>query len=183
MSSMTARGTFVAMVGVIALAGCASAPVGPSLMALPGSTKTFDQFQIDDHLCRQYASAQSGAPDNEQRANNAAVRDAAVATVIGAAVGGAVDGSNGAGIGAGMGLLVGSAAGADSSQYSSATMQRMYDQAYVQCMYGKGHKVPVQGNFVGNDSGKKAAAVQMGSSAIPPPPPGHPPPPPPDAPR
>jgi hypothetical protein len=34
------------VVGMVS--ACASAPTGPSVMALPGSGKPFDQFQVDD---------------------------------------------------------------------------------------------------------------------------------------
>ena len=48
--------------GVIAaavvLAGCASAPTGPSVMVLPGSGKTMEQFQSDDARCRQVAASE-----------------------------------------------------------------------------------------------------------------------------
>jgi hypothetical protein len=42
-------------------------------------------------------------------------------------------------------------------------MQRRYDFAYIQCMYVKGHRVPVAGQFTGAPAG-----------APPPPPPGTP---------
>lgn len=38
------------------IAGCASAPTGPSLMVLPGKGKTTEQFQTDDAKCRQMAT-------------------------------------------------------------------------------------------------------------------------------
>ncbi|MBN3773632.1 hypothetical protein G3N93_29240, partial [Burkholderia sp. Se-20378] len=48
----------------LALAGlrgaCAYMPTGPSVMALPGTGKSFDQFRADDANCRQYAFQQSG---------------------------------------------------------------------------------------------------------------------------
>ena len=42
----------------IVLAGCASAPTGPSVMVLPGSGKTTEQFQSDDARCRQMAASE-----------------------------------------------------------------------------------------------------------------------------
>ena len=42
----------------IVLAGCASAPTGPSVMVLPGSGKTTEQFQSDDARCRQMATSE-----------------------------------------------------------------------------------------------------------------------------
>ncbi len=47
----------IGAVGLIA--GCATPPPsGPSVMVLPGSTKSFDQFRFDDNDCRQFASSQ-----------------------------------------------------------------------------------------------------------------------------
>lgn len=127
------------MVGAILLTACASAPTGPSVMALPGTGKTFEQFRYDDYECRQYAQSQtSGSRDS-------GVRSAALGTAVGAVAGAAIGGHQGAGIGAGTGLIVGSAAGADSSQRESYGTQRQYDNAYVQCMYAKGQKVPAIG--------------------------------------
>ena len=42
--------------GALALfAGCATPPpAGPSVMVLPGSAKSFDQFRYDDNECRQF---------------------------------------------------------------------------------------------------------------------------------
>ncbi len=42
-----------------ALAGCVSVPTGPSVMVLPGTGKTFEQFQVDDGACRQWAASQT----------------------------------------------------------------------------------------------------------------------------
>ena len=74
----------LAIVAGLLLAGCASAPSGPSVMALPGSAKSFDEFRADDAGCRQFAAAD---PD--------------------------------------------------------ATKQWRYDMAYLQCMYARGHQIPL----------------------------------------
>ena len=51
------RGRGLAAVGVAAvIAGCASTPTGPSVMVLPGPSKSMEQFQADDGRCRQVAS-------------------------------------------------------------------------------------------------------------------------------
>src|SRR5512132_351064 len=39
----------------LALAGCAAPPTAPSVFALPGRDKPFEQFTADDNRCRQYA--------------------------------------------------------------------------------------------------------------------------------
>lgn len=130
------------------LAGCATTmPSGPSVMALPGSGKNFDQFRYDDADCRNFAMAQIGGPAAGQAASDAQVNQAVAATLVGALAGAAVGGGDAAGVGAGMGLLVGSAGGAEQAQRSGRGGQKQYDNAYVQCMYAKGQRVPVPANF------------------------------------
>jgi len=43
---------------------CASVPTGPRVMVLPGTGKSFEQFQHDDGLCRDWAAhqAKGGSP-------------------------------------------------------------------------------------------------------------------------
>jgi hypothetical protein len=123
------------------LAACASAPTGPSVAVMPGNGKSFEQFNEDDAVCRQYASNQNNGA--VQSANNKAVESAAIGTVIGAVAGAAIGGSHqGAGVGAGVGLLAGGAAGSNDSQHGTYTAQRSYDISYSQCMYAKGNSVP-----------------------------------------
>ncbi len=130
---------------LLALAGCVTMPTGPSVMSLPGSGKSFEQFQVDDEVCRQWAGQRVGlAP--QDTANQNAVTGAVVGTVIGAGLGaalGAVSGHPGAGaaIGAGSGLLVGTASGANTGQAYGWEAQRRYDAAYQQCMYAKGNQI------------------------------------------
>ena len=132
----------------LALAGCASVPTGPSLQALPGRTKSFEAFQYDDAVCRDYALAQIGGRSASDRANEAAAASAVAGTVIGAAAGAAIGGdSSAAGVGAGLGLITGSMIGAGQAQGSYYASQRRYDAAYYQCMYAKGHKVPLYGRY------------------------------------
>src|SRR5215467_7499543 len=40
--------------------GCASAPTGPSVMVLPGLGKSFEQFNEDDAVCRQWGLQATG---------------------------------------------------------------------------------------------------------------------------
>ena len=159
----------LAAIGTLLLAGCASVPTGPSILALPGTGKTFEQFRFDDAQCRDFAQAQIGGTAQEA-ANNAQLRSAAVGTAVGAVAGAAIGGHQGAGVGAGTGLLVGSAAGADSGYGSGYDAQRRYDNAYVQCMYAKGDKVPVTAGFV---QSQPAAPAQPPANYPPPPPPGY----------
>lgn len=144
MKAMLKRGSLVAaLVGLLGLAGCATLPDGPSHTALPGSRQTFDQFQVDDAGCRQFAVQALGGTTPQQNANNAAVGSAVVGTAMGAAIGGLLGGSEGAAVGAGMGLFTGAAVGAGNSQVAGASSQQRYDNAYYQCMFARGHRVPV----------------------------------------
>ena len=135
----------VLVAGVFMLAGCATAPSGPSLSALPGSHRSAEQFRYDDATCRGYALSQSGGQSASQSANASVASGAVAGTAIGALAGAAIGGSQGAGVGAGTGMVMGTAVGAGNAPYSAAMTQRLYDHAYLQCMYAKGHKVPVVG--------------------------------------
>lgn len=161
------------------LAACTTMPTGPSVMALPGSGKNFDQFRLDDYECQQFASSQSGGTTTSSAAVDSGVKSAAVGTAIGALAGAAIGGQRGAGAGAATGLVFGSVAGAGAAGASGYTLQQRYDNAYVQCMYAKGNKVPVSGRFIGAGANDVAPPAR----AYPPPPSGYPPPPPPGAPR
>ena len=132
----------------VAATGCVSIPNGPDVMALPGAGMSFEQFQADDYACRAYARQSTGLPSTQQAASDSGVKSAAVGTALGAAAGallGAAGGNAGAGaaIGAGSGLIIGGAAGTDAYGASAYEVQDRYDSAYVQCMYAKGHQVPV----------------------------------------
>lgn len=157
----------------LALTACAVAPSGPSAMALPGSSKSYDQFRNDDWHCREQAHAQTNGA--HQATNQAAATSAAVGTVVGAAAGAAIGGGQGAAVGAGAGLIVGSSTGADTTYRGNTGTQRQYDAVYLQCMYAFGHRIPVPASMA------PAYASPPRSSALPPPPPppGVPPPPPP----
>jgi hypothetical protein len=165
---------------LLLLAACASVPTGPSVMALPGHGKNFEQFRSDDIECRQYAQNQVGGAGADQAAVDAGVRSAAIGTVIGAIAGAAIGGRDGAGVGAGTGLLVGSMAGTGAAQSSTYATQHNYDSAYVQCMYAKGQQVPVSGTLHSRTqaSAEPAAAKPAGVFYPPPPPPGYTQPPP-----
>jgi len=153
---------------LLVLAACVSVPEGPSVMVLPGSGKTFDQFRYDDVDCRNFAKFQIGGGSASEAAADSAAKSAVVGTAIGAAAGAALGGRSGAAAGAGGGLLLGSAAGAGAGETSAYGLQRRYDYAYIQCMYAKGHKVPV--------SGRLTSSPPAGPSYAPPPPPPPPPP-------
>jgi outer membrane protein OmpA-like peptidoglycan-associated protein len=151
------------IVMIISLASCATMPTGPSVMSLPGTGKSFDEFRADDAVCRQFANQQLGGASAQQ---------AALGAAAGAAFG-SVSGNMGAGaaIGAGTGLLFGSAAGSSAAAGSYYEAQRRYDNAYLQCMYAKGNQIP---GYRRTSSARRS---------YPPPPANYPPPPPPPRPK
>ncbi len=156
---------FVILLVILTVSGCATVPTGPSVSVMPGSGKSFEQFQADDAVCRQWAAQQIGL-SAQQTTNQNTVAGAAVGTVIGAGLGAAIGAASGhagtgAAIGAGSGLLVGTASGASAGQAYGWEAQRRYDIAYTQCMYAKGNQVP----------GVMAPARRVRRMPPPPPPP------------
>ncbi|MDD5175665.1 MAG: glycine zipper family protein [Sterolibacterium sp.] len=175
---MKSSTTFLAAVlPLLLVAGCASVPTGPSVMALPGTGKNFEQFRSDDAECRQYAHYLVGGTGADQAAVDSGVRSAAVGTLVGAIAGAAIGGGHeGASAGAGTGLIVGTMAGTGAAQSSAYATQRNYDHAYIQCMYAKGEQVPVSGAMSRGRVQAPADSVPLapaGSSYPPPPPPGY----------
>src|SRR6266849_4106555 len=137
-TSTSHRALAAVLCGTALLGACVTVPSGPSVMVLPGTSKSFDQFQADGYACNQYAQQMTG--NAGQAAADAATANAVAGTVIGAAAGAAIGSVTGragpgAAIGAGTGLLFGSAAGSNAAGVSYYQVQRRYDQAYVQCMY------------------------------------------------
>lgn len=162
----------LAVLPLMVLTGCAIMPSGPSILALPGTGKSLNDFRASDFQCRNYAAQQIGG-----RSDDPAVRNAVIGTAVGAVAGAAIGGQQGAGIGAGAGLLVGSATGAEASRSYGYDAQRHYDNAYIQCMYAGGHRVPVPASMAGRmiqSTPDRGAPVAPGGN-IPPPPPHAPP--------
>lgn len=160
------------LVGTLGLAGCVVLPpAGPSLQALPGSRLSFEQFQLDDAACRQYATAQIGGRSATEAAQESAAASAVAGTAIGAAAGAALGGSSeAAAVGAGIGLLTGAMAGWGTSEASYYAAQRRFDGAYYQCMYARGHKVPVSSRYAETVRVQPRAPVgPPADAAIPPP--------------
>jgi len=143
---MASKWSLLILVAAIGLSGCATIPVGPSVMVLPGQGKPFEQFQTDDAICRQWAGQQAGTTP-ATASTESAVTGAAVGTVLGAGLGAAIGAASGnpgvgAGIGAASGLLGGTMVGAGASQAAAGSVQWRYDIAYQQCMYAKGNQIP-----------------------------------------
>jgi uncharacterized protein YcfJ len=129
-----------AAIGLAAVAGCVTQPMGPSVQVMPAPNKPFEVFEEDAAVCKQFAS-QSVAGGAEQ-ANGQAVGSAVIGTALGAGLGAAIGGGRGAAIGAASGAVAGTAIGTGPAAQQQYTLQQRYDIAYEQCMYGKGNQVP-----------------------------------------
>ena len=160
------RATAIAIAAATLLGACATAPTGPSVLVLPGSAKSFEQFRADDYECRQYAGFQVNGTTPDRAAEQSGVKSAAIGTAVGAVAGGLIGGHDGAASGAGAGLVIGALAGTGAAQGSQRSAQQRYDHAFQQCMYAKGHKVPVEGYALPPRNARRAA--------VPPPPPPPP---------
>ena len=184
----------LAVASLVLFTACATVPAGPSVTVMPGHGKGFDQFQADDASCRQWAANQTGTSPAQGSAQST-VSGAAIGTLLGAAAGALVGAAagrpgTGAAVGAGVGLVGGTAVGASNAGPTYGSLQRRYDAAYTQCMYAKGHQVPVAARGTQPAYASPPAVTPppppppppaSGPASIPPPPPGMPPPPPPGA--
>jgi hypothetical protein len=163
------------VLGVLAT-GCATIPTGPSVIVLPGTGKAFEQFQVDDALCRQWAFQQTGIAPGDA-GTQSGVTSAVLGTVLGAGLGAAIGAAAGnpamgAAVGAGAGLFGGSVVGANAAYASGTAVQYRYDVAYQQCMYAKGNQIPAAVQVP-----RPARSVYVAPPApAAPPPPGPPPP-------
>lgn len=128
-------------VSLLALAGCAQMPTGPTVTVMPGPHKPFEVFVADDKLCRDWAVSSSGS-QNPDAASQRFAGATVAGAVLGAAAGAAVGGHSGAGAGAALGGMTGAAVGSDQSSRTAYGAQRRYDIAYQQCMYAKGNQIP-----------------------------------------
>ena len=150
---------------LLALGGCATVPMSPSVMVLPAPGKPFGQFRAEDASCRQWAAQAVGQPSQKTVRQNTAT-GALVGTAIGTGLGAALGAASGhvgtgAAIGAGSGLLIGALTGADAGKAYGWDAQQRYDNAYMQCMYAKGNQIP----------GVAAPASRSRRVPLPPPPP------------
>ncbi len=173
------RKVTLAIALLAAVAGCATAPTGPSVLVLPGTGKSFDQFNRDEVYCRDYAMRGLGGQSPGKVSNDSAVTSAVTGTAIGAVAGAALGGHDGAAIGAGTGLLLGSAMGGEAGRYERSSTQVRYDNSYIQCMYGLGHRVPVPAGMYTTETRPVSGTPTSRVPPPPPPPAGNPPPPPP----
>lgn len=112
------------------VAGCETMPQGPTVAAQPGADKNIAEFRTDDARCRQAARAELASASAPRVLSGTAVCPAASAVVD----------DRGSVAGDGIGTLID---GTDSAKFAGYGMQRRYNCAYVQCMYGRGDKVPL----------------------------------------
>jgi len=175
--AIVSRPTLLSLVFACAVTGCMQVPNGPNVMVLPGAGKSFDQFNVDDAVCRNWATRQVGVRAS-RAANDTAVASAAAGTLLGAATGAAIGAASGnpatgAAVGAGAGLLGGSLVGAGNAEAAHGDVQHRYDVAYMQCMYAKGNQIPVAR---GSRPRSMVAPPPRRYDDVPPPPRGAPPP-------
>jgi uncharacterized protein YcfJ len=128
------------LAAVLLVEGCATAPYGPSVVAIKGPDKTFDQYEQDQATCKQYAQQETAG--QAEAANNQAVGAGVLGTVLGAGLGAAIGGGRGAAIGAASGAAIGTGVGANQSSWANMSIQQRYDSVYLQCMSAKGNTVP-----------------------------------------
>src|SRR5205809_3098041 len=136
----------LALVFTLSLGACATVPLGPSVMVLPGTGKSYDQFQADDAVCRQWASVQTGTTP-QQAAGSSTAKSGLLGTLLGAGLGVAIGTATGhpgvgAAVGAGGGLLAGTAVGAGAGETGAHQGPQRYNNAYAQGMDAKGNPVP-----------------------------------------
>ena len=81
LSSRSAQ-ALAAAAGLLALAGCAEMPVGPTVTVMPGPNKPFEVFVADDRLCRDWALSSSGGQGSDAAAQRFASAQLQRAQVI-----------------------------------------------------------------------------------------------------
>ncbi|MGH8807120.1 MAG: hypothetical protein ACREX0_04500 [Noviherbaspirillum sp.] len=166
----SAKNRLMMLVPATALSACTVMPPNePSVMVLPGTGKSFEQFRADNEICKQFAYSQVAGRSPESSAIDSGVRSAALGTILGAAAGAAIDGGRGASVGAGAGLALGGLSGTAAAETSAYRLQQRYDIGYQQCMYAKGHRIPMSGGLMSDFF----RGYRERASVTPPPPPGR----------
>src|SRR5215472_6146189 len=102
------------------------------LAVVTTSTVAMAQSYYDDQVCRQYASQQVAAIQNQ--ANAQAFGSTLLGAGLGAAIGGAVGGGRGAGIGAASGAVLGGTTGVVNAQNAASYAPQQFNAYYSQCM-------------------------------------------------
>src|SRR2546429_6492430 len=123
---------------VVLLAACTTVLPGPRVMVLPGAGKSFEQFQTDDAVCRQWASQQAGTTA-QAVSGQSTLTGAAVGTLVGAGLGAAIGAAAGhpgvgAAVGAGGGLLTGPPVRPGAGDTTAHRGERRDDKARPPCL-------------------------------------------------
>ena len=140
--------SYIFLILVVTLSGCATAPLGPGMNVhvQPAPNKPNELYQQEADACRQQALAACGGQETVDRINQQAATNAIVGVGIGVLAGaliGQASGNQGAGaqIGAASGLLAGTSAGAGATAQGNVSLQAQYDEAFKACMSSKGNLV------------------------------------------
>ena len=167
---MSFKPKYLLLLAPLLVTACSSVPTGPSVNVMPGPNASFEQFKADDQTCRDYALDRVGDEPSSYETKTA-IKNAAITTAIGAIAGAAFDHGHarGAAVGAGAGLLLGTLAGTGKGGESTRAAQVQYDNAYQQCMYAKGHSVPLAGNYGQHRGGKRGSYGPPPNTTNPPP--------------
>lgn len=125
-----------------AFAGCSGVASGPVGLVMPGNGRSLAQFQYDDDQCRAYAVDRLGGVTPE-----AAAAMKLASSVIGAIglfglAGAVIDGARGARIGGAVGAVTAGLGAGLMGLSSSSALQTRLENAYMQCMYTQGHRLP-----------------------------------------
>jgi len=124
-----------AVTATLIASACGTIPAngGPSVAVLPGGGKSMPEFNIDDIACR--ATAKVKASDNSPLPVGMGLGEPEIVASVRGRL--SLRDSNEL-----TGSVFGNAAAADAG---AVTPQVRYDTAYLQCMYSKGHKIPIRG--------------------------------------
>ena len=115
---MLRKWVLVLLIGALGLAGCATIPPGPSVMVLPSTGKSFEEFQAEDQICRHWAAQQTGIAPSDA-ANKNLFTSAALGTLLGAGLGAAIGAASG---NPGIGSAIGAGSGRTSPCFVSLTI-------------------------------------------------------------
>jgi hypothetical protein len=141
-----------------ALVGCTGVAPGPVALVMPAQGRSLAHFQVDDEFCRAFALDRLGGVSPEA----AAITNLA-SSVIGAMglfglAGAVIDGSRGARIGAAVGAVTGGIGAGVAGLDARSPVQTRFDNAYVQCMFTRGHRVPISASLATGSGGTSSPA-------------------------
>jgi len=150
-----------ALMAVVFLAGCMTVPAGPVVLVMPAKGRPLSAFQRDDTSCRVYAEERLGERTAQTAVMESVGGGLLFGAVLGALTGGAIKGAEGARTGAAIGAAGGALGGYGASYGTRSTLQVRYDNAYMQCMHTRGHRLP-PGVLAESTPAEAGAAAQTG---------------------